>query len=81
MRFVNHSYLVAVTAATAVSAATASLKDVKHVVLFMQENRAFDHVSPPFGNRDCCVANASSSSSSIMEPWPVCVVLLTPTSQ
>jgi phospholipase C len=22
-----------------------SLKDVKHIVLFMQENRAFDHVS------------------------------------
>ncbi|KAJ5612182.1 non-hemolytic phospholipase C precursor [Penicillium lagena] len=38
---VNHYYGVAVAAATAVSAA--SLKDVKHVVLFMQENRAFDH--------------------------------------
>jgi phospholipase C len=24
---------------------TGSLKDVNHVVLFMQENRAFDHVS------------------------------------
>lgn len=25
----------------------ASLQDVKHIVLFMQENRAFDHVSTP----------------------------------
>ena len=30
-------------AALPVSAASGSLKDVKHVVLFMQENRAFDH--------------------------------------
>jgi phospholipase C len=27
-------------------ASAGSLKDVKHVVLFMQENRAFDHVGP-----------------------------------
>lgn len=46
MRVVNHGYLAAITAATAVSA-TASLKDIKHIVLFMQENRAFDHVSEP----------------------------------
>ncbi|KAH8809442.1 putative non-hemolytic phospholipase C precursor [Xylogone sp. PMI_703] len=38
---VNHSYLAAVAAATA--AAAASLKDIDHIVLFMQENRAFDH--------------------------------------
>jgi phospholipase C len=25
-----------------------SLADIEHVVLFMQENRAFDHVSLPF---------------------------------
>ncbi|KAJ5218926.1 non-hemolytic phospholipase C precursor [Penicillium cinerascens] len=40
MRTAN-SCLVVVAAATAVSAA--SLKDVKHLVFFMQENRAFDH--------------------------------------
>jgi phospholipase C len=28
-------------------ASAGSLTDVKHVVLFMQENRAFDHVSQP----------------------------------
>jgi phospholipase C len=39
----HHGYLAAVTAATA--AAAASLRDIDHVVLFMQENRAFDHVS------------------------------------
>lgn len=33
--------LLAVTAA----ARAGSLRDVKHIVLFMQENRAFDHVS------------------------------------
>lgn len=26
-------------------ACAGSIKDIKHVVLFMQENRAFDHVS------------------------------------
>ena len=31
--------------ALAAAAQAASLKDVKHIVLFMQENRAFDHVS------------------------------------
>jgi phospholipase C len=41
---INHFSLTAVAAATAVSAS--SLKDIKHIVLFMQENRAFDHVSP-----------------------------------
>lgn len=50
----NHYYAAAMAAATAVSAS--SLKDVKHIVLFMQENRAFDHVSFHFGNlraREC----------------------------
>lgn len=34
--------------ATASVAAAGSIKDVEHIVLFMQENRAFDHyfVSP-----------------------------------
>lgn len=37
---------LAIAAITLVAtASTGSLKDVKHVVLFMQENRAFDHVS------------------------------------
>jgi hypothetical protein len=29
----------------AATASAGSLKDIKHVVLFMQENRAFDHVT------------------------------------
>ena len=31
--------------AFAIGALAGSIKDIKHVVLFMQENRAFDHVS------------------------------------
>jgi phospholipase C len=31
--------------AFSIGALAGSLKDIKHVVLFMQENRAFDHVS------------------------------------
>jgi phospholipase C len=38
------SYL-AVTVLFAIAVSAGSLKDIKHVVLFMQENRAFDHVS------------------------------------
>lgn len=48
------SYLAAVAAATTVSAT--SLKDIKHLVFFMQENRGFDHVSGPlFGFARLCV--------------------------
>lgn len=36
----------AAVATLAVTAAAGSLTDIKHIVLFMQENRAFDHVSP-----------------------------------
>lgn len=36
-----------VVMALAGAAAAGSLQDIKHVVLFMQENRAFDHVGPP----------------------------------
>lgn len=28
------------------ASAGGSLKDIKHIVLFMQENRSFDHVRP-----------------------------------
>lgn len=35
-------------AASASTANAGSLKDIKHIVLFMQENRAFDHVSFSF---------------------------------
>lgn len=35
--------VAALAVTTAVQAG--SLKDIKHIVLFMQENRAFDHVS------------------------------------
>lgn len=34
--------------AVSVSVSADSLEDIKHVVLFMQENRAFDHVSLRF---------------------------------
>ena len=32
--------------ALAAGVSAGSIKDIKHVVLFMQENRAFDHVCP-----------------------------------
>ena len=35
-------------AASAALAQAGSLKDIKHIVLFMQENRAFDHVRRPY---------------------------------
>lgn len=35
--------LLALAAAAAAAAASGSLDDVKHIVIFMQENRAFDH--------------------------------------
>jgi hypothetical protein len=40
-------WLLSLTVAlvTAGTASAGSLADIKHVVLFMQENRAFDHVS------------------------------------
>lgn len=34
-------------------AAAGSIADIEHVVLFMQENRAFDHVNPPT-QVSCC---------------------------
>lgn len=37
--------LAAAVLATATAVRAGSLRDVKHIVLFMQENRAFDHVS------------------------------------
>lgn len=36
----------AMAALAPLAAAAGSLKDIKHIVLFMQENRAFDHVRP-----------------------------------
>lgn len=40
----RNSFLLPVVAGASAAHAD-SLKDVKHIVLFMQENRAFDHVS------------------------------------
>lgn len=34
-----------VAAASTAYATSGTIKDIEHVVLFMQENRAFDHVS------------------------------------
>jgi len=39
------SKLLAALLAFAILASAGSITDIKHVVLFMQENRAFDHVS------------------------------------
>jgi phospholipase C len=36
--------LVAGLALTSVADAAKSLKDIKHVIMFMQENRSFQHV-------------------------------------
>lgn len=33
-----------IVAALTAAASAGSIRDIKHVVLFMQENRAFDHV-------------------------------------
>ena len=44
-----------------------SLKDVEHVVLFLQENRAFDHVTI----RSPCCFGLPLRDSSISEPWLV----------
>jgi len=43
MRSVIFVLVVAAIAALVSSAAAGSLQDVEHVVIFMQENRAFDH--------------------------------------
>jgi phospholipase C len=40
------AYLAAFILALSATASAGSLTDIKHVVLFMQENRAFDHVNP-----------------------------------
>jgi phospholipase C len=40
-----------VAASLAAAASAGSLKDIKHIVLFMQENRAFDHVRLPLDGR------------------------------
>lgn len=42
--------------ALAAAAQAASLKDVKHVVLLMMENRSFQHVSD--GYYDSCLSQA-----------------------
>jgi phospholipase C len=36
--------LLALAVGFAATASAGSIKDIEHVVLFMQENRAFDHV-------------------------------------
>lgn len=47
MRSVNR-YATAFVALAASATAAGSLKDIKHIVLFMQENRSFNHVTIPF---------------------------------
>lgn len=42
MHFLSFAVLTSVVAGTT-SAASGSIADVEHVILFMQENRAFDH--------------------------------------
>jgi phospholipase C len=43
-----------VVANTSTKQAAGSLADIKHVVLFMQENRAFDHVIIPILSYRIC---------------------------
>ena len=45
MTRINSHLSLGLLAGAASVASAASLKDIKHIVLFMQENRAFDHVS------------------------------------
>jgi hypothetical protein len=44
-----------------------SLADIDHVILFMQENRAFDHV-----NHACQTLSKNLYMFSTLEPWPAC---------
>lgn len=53
-----HSSLALALAASAVGVQAGSLKDIKHIVLFMQENRAFDHV--------CLLYATASASASLL---------------
>lgn len=74
-------------AASAVTAAVhaGSLKDIKHIVLFMQENRAFDHVGYlqlihvllGIARSD----QSDGSPCSTLAPWLVCEGLVTPMSR
>lgn len=45
-----------------------SITDIKHVVLFMQENRAFDHVCDPITVLRMEIMRVTYLSS-ISEPW------------
>ena len=67
--------LTAILVAFAAKCLAVDLTDIKHVVLFMQENRAFDHVSPVSE-----ICGTSLTSTSTMEPWLVSVVSLLPMS-
>lgn len=61
MSFITYLYLGSILLGTALAG---SLKDIKHVVLFMQENRAFDHVS--IGTE--LISETYSDAYSILEP-------------
>jgi len=61
MAIITYLYLGTIFLSTVLAG---SLKDIKHVVLFMQENRAFDHVSP----RIEFIMEAYSNACSILEP-------------
>lgn len=54
---------IALAAAFGASPVHAGLEEIDHVVLFMQENRAFNHVGSPYFLREF------NSLCSISEPW------------
>jgi hypothetical protein len=63
--------------ALGIGAFAGDITDIKHLVLFMQENRAFDHVSWSKGDRSRHIHLADSLST--MARWLAFVVSLIPT--
>lgn len=56
-----------------------SLRDIEHVVIFMQENRSWDTVCPHL--LKCLDAMIDEVRDSTLAPWPVCAGSMTPTSK
>lgn len=65
--------------ASAVTVQADSLKDIKHIILFMQENRSFDHVCPHHRSVTLKTRElAAETKPSISAPWPGFATLVTP---
>lgn len=74
----RHSTLTLLSMASA-SVLGGSLKDIKHIILFMQENRSFDHVGS-FPSPEGSQTSALTDGRSILARWLVFATLAIPTS-